>query len=115
MYIPSRPYYTINASLLTGHGMHEVDGAGIKLNILFHKESEFTPHLYKTLSLLKSEYIVSLSGSLIQDDIPPDLFAKLYLVLMLNNFSERQKILPVFSQVKQDTYALHIDKFQTYL
>lgn len=115
MYMSLRPYYTINASLLIEQNIHCIDHVNTKLNILLNTETEFTPHLYRILASLKNEYIVSLAASLFQDqNILSDLSAKLYLLVVLNNSSKGQKVLPIFSKAGQAN-SLHIGKVQTYL
>ncbi len=114
--MPPGPYYTINASLLVEQNKANLDIGDTKLNILLNKRDEFTPQLYTVLSLIKTEYIVSLSASLLQDrSILPDLLAKLYLMVVLNNSSRGQKMIPIFSNVRYQEDSLNIGKVQTYL
>lgn len=116
MYMPLRLYYTINASLLLERNKDSFNIENAKLNILVNKETEISPQLYKTLASLESEYIVSLSASLLQDrSVLPDSLAKLYLMVVLNQSSKGRKIMPIFSNVGYQADSLNIEKVQAYL
>lgn len=114
--MPVRLYYTINASLLVERNKDSFNIENAKLNVFVNKETDFSPPLYKVLASLESEYIVSLSASLLQDrSVLPGLLAKLYLLVVLNQSSTGKKIMPIFSNVGDQEPSLNIEKIQTYL
>ncbi|MGZ8516045.1 MAG: hypothetical protein ACXWWD_01785 [Chitinophagaceae bacterium] len=114
--MPSRLYYTIPASLLLEENKGGFNIENAKLNILVNDETEFTPHLYSTLASMESEYIVSLSASfLAKREVSPDLLSRIYLLIVLNQNSKGQRIVPIISKGEYKGDTLHIGKVQTYL
>jgi hypothetical protein len=100
------PYHTFNASLL--QRKEQIDFAHVRLNVFVKDETKLTPELYTFLNSLQNDYIVSISESLVVN-------AKIYLLLVLNQATKGQKVLPIFADNKYSADNLHAATLKTYL
>jgi len=99
MQIPTRPYYTISSTALmqqNGQDKPVIDES-VRLNILLDIPLSRFPVLFKSLNVIKNNYLFSLPVSLASDcDKLKTLLPSFYMLASLDNFSATgETIIPI--------------------
>jgi len=112
--IAAIPYYTINASLLQSAGNSVF--SQFKTNVFIGQPAVLTPALFTFWAATKNDSIISISADFLLNAVADkNLMAKLFLLLVLNSNSNKQKILPIFKNANHPDDELNIEILKTYL
>jgi len=118
MQIPTRPYYTISSTTLmqqNGHHKPVIDES-VRLNILLDIPVSRFPVLFKSLNVIKNNYLFSLPVSLASDcNMLKTLLPSFYMLASLDNFSATgETIIPILREHTDQPAAINTDLITNY-
>ncbi|MEO5592915.1 MAG: hypothetical protein ABIR15_10655 [Chitinophagaceae bacterium] len=118
MQIPSRPYYTISSTALMQQyeDNKPLIDESVRLNIMLDIPVSRLPVLFKSLNVIKNNYIFSLPASLASDcEMLKALLPSFYMLASLDNFSATgETIIPVLRDHSVQPAAIITDLITNY-
>lgn len=112
--MPSNIYLTISPHWLIKNYADKLSDNNIKLNIFISDEIEITPALFELLSIIKTEYFISISFLLLKKEQNlNDVLSKIYLLLIQN--PKHRKSLPIINTTNNGEYKNLIKKIEQFL